>query len=98
MKTLGMAIRRLSQQSLALAFFVAVALPRLAWAQIDSASTSSSASHASSTTTTVTETTDFVSDWRFWALLGAVLLVILIIAMSRGRSGPDRVDHTTVVR
>jgi hypothetical protein len=97
MKTLGLAIRRLSQQSLALAFFVAVALPRLAWAQIDSASTSASHS-AASTTTTTTETTDFVSDWRFWALLGAVLLVILIIAMSRGRSGPDRVDHTTVVR
>ena len=97
MKTLGLAIRRLSQQSLALAFFVTVALPRLAWAQIDSASTS--ASHSSNTvTTTTTETTDFVSDWRFWALLGAVLLVILIIAMSRGRSGPDRVDHTTVVR
>jgi len=97
MKTLGTAIHRLSQKSLALAFFVAVALPRLAWAQIDSASTSASHSSASTTTTT-TETTDFVSDWRFWALLGAVLLVILIIAMSRGRSGPDRVDHTTVVR
>ena len=96
MKTLGTAIRRLSQQSLALAFFVAVALPRLAWAQIDSAS--SSASHsATSTTTTTTETADFVSDWRFWALLGAVLLVILIFAMSRGR-GSDRVDHTTVVK
>ena len=97
MKTLGLAIRRLSHQSLALAFFVAVALPRLAWAQIDSATTSASHS-ASSTTTTTTESVDFVSDWRFWALLGAVLLVILIIAMSRGRSGPDRVDHTTVVR
>jgi hypothetical protein len=97
MKTLGLAIRRLSHQSLALAFFVAVALPRLAWAQIDSATTSASHSATSSTTTT-TESVDFVSDWRFWALLGAVLLVILIIAMSRGRSGPDRVDHTTVVR
>ena len=96
MKTLGLAIRRLSHQSLALAFFVAVSLPRLAWAQLDSASTS--ASHSATTPTTTTETADFVSDWRFWALIGAVLLVILIIAMSRGRSGPDRVDHTTVVR
>ena len=96
MKTLGLAIRRLSHRSLALAFFVAVALPRLAWAQIDSATTS--ASHSATSTTTTTESVDFVSDWRFWALLGAVLLVILIIAMSRGRSGPDRVDHTTVVR
>lgn len=100
MKTLSLAIRRLSHQSLALAFFVAVALPRLAWAQIDSATTSAShsATSATSTTTTTTEPADFVSDWRFWALIGAVLLVILIIAMSRGRSGPDRVDHTTVVR
>ena len=97
MKTLGLALRRLSHQSLALAFFVAVALPRLAWAQIDSATTSASHS-ATSTTTTTTTPADFVSDWRFWALIGAVLLVILIIAMSRGRSGPDRVDHTTVVR
>ena len=96
MKTLGLAIRRLSHRSLALAFFVAVALPRLAWAQIDSATTS--ASHSATSTTTTTESVNFVSDWRFWALLGAVLLVILIIAMSRGRSGPDRVDHTTVVR
>jgi type II secretory pathway component PulF len=90
MNALGLAIRRLSQHGLALAFFVAVALPRLAWAQIDSSSHSSSA-----TTTTTTESTNFVSDWRFWALLGAVLLVILIIALSRGR---DRGDRTTVVK
>ena len=90
MNHLGPAIRRLSQHGLALAFFVVVALPALAWAQIDSSSHSSSA-----TTTTTTESTDFVSDWRFWALLGAVLLVILIIVLSRGR---DRGDRTTVVK
>ena len=90
MNHLGPAIRRLSQRGLALAFFVGVALPALAWAQIDSSSHSSSA-----TTTTTSQTTDFVSDWRFWALLGAVLLVILIIALSRGR---DRGDRTTVVK
>ncbi len=94
MNQMGLAVRGLCKHSLALAFFVAVSLPALAWAQIDSASTS--ASHSSATTTTTTETTDFVSDWRFWALLGAVLLVILIIAMSRGRG--DRVDRTTVVK
>jgi hypothetical protein len=77
---------------LALAFFMAVSLPTLAWAQIDSASTSHS---STATSTTTTETTDFVSDWRFWALLGAVLLVILVIAMSRGRGEGDR---TTVVK
>ena len=88
MKQFGLAIRRLCEHSLALAFIVAVALPSLAWAQIDSSRTS-----ASHTSTTTTETTDFVSDWRFWALLGAVILVILIIAMSRGRG-----DRTTVVK
>ena len=92
MNQMGLAVRGLCKHSLALAFFVAVSLPALAWAQIDSASTSTS--HSSATTTTTT--TDFVSDWRFWALLGAVLLVILIIAMSRGRG--DRVDRTTVVK
>ena len=93
MRHFGLALRRLCEHSVALAFFAVVALPSLAWAQIDSSSTS--ASHSSSaTTTTTTETTDFVSDWRFWALLGAVLLVILIIAMSRGKGG----DRTTVVK
>ncbi len=95
MDRLGKAIRRLCQRSLELAFFVAVAMPSLAWAQLDSARASASHS-ASSTTTTTTETANFVSDWRFWALLGAVLLVILIIAMSRGRG--DRGDRTTVVK
>jgi hypothetical protein len=92
MNRFGLAIRRLSQRGLALAFFVVVALPALAWAQ-DSVTTGTSSQ--TSTTTTVTETTDFVSDWRFWALLGAVLLVILIIALSRGRGDTDR---TTVVK
>lgn len=95
MNAMGLAIRKLSQHGLALAFFIVVALPSLAWAQIDSTTTSSGSHSASSTTTTTMETTDFVSDWRFWALLGAVLLVVLIIAMSRGR---DRADHTTVVK
>ena len=92
MNKLGLAIRRLSQHGLALAFFMAVSLPTLAWAQIDSASSSHT---STSQTTTTTETTDFVSDWRFWALLGAVLLVILVIAMSRGKGEGDR---TTVVK
>jgi hypothetical protein len=92
MNRFGLAIRRICERGWALAFFAIVAVPRLAWAQIDSSS--SSQSH-SSTTTTVTESTDFVSDWRFWALLGAVLLVILIIALSRGRGDTER---TTVVK
>lgn len=91
MNRFGLAVRRLYQRGMALAFFVVVALPTLAWAQ-DSATTSTS---SQTSTSTVTETTDFVSDWRFWALLGAVLLVILIIALSRGKGDGDR---TTVVK
>ena len=94
MRSSSPAMVRLGRSSLALGFFLVVSLPVLAWAQIDSATTS--ASHSSTTTTTTTETANFVSDWRFWALLGAVLLVILIIAMSRGRSEP--IDRTTVVK
>ena len=94
MNRLTLAIRRLPQRGVALAFFLVAGLPSLVWAQIDSSTTSQS-SQSSTTTTTVTETADFVSDWRFWALLGAVLLVILIIAMSRGRGDTER---TTVVK
>lgn len=93
MNHIGPAVRRLSQHGMALGFFLAVSLPALAWAQVDSASTS--ASHSATTTTTTTETSNFASDWRFWALLGAVLVVILIIVMSRGRG--DR-NSTTVVK
>jgi hypothetical protein len=93
MKSPSPAVARLGRHALALGFLFAVSLPALAWAQIDSARTSANHSASSSTTTTTTDTATFVSDWRFWALLGAVLLVILIIAMSRGRG-----DRTTVVK
>jgi hypothetical protein len=94
MKPLSLAMARLGRSSLALGFLLVASLPALAWAQIDSATTS--ASHSTATSTTTTVTANFVSDWRFWALLGAVVLVILIIAMSRGRSAP--VDRTTIVK
>jgi len=95
MDRLSKAIRKLGGRGLAMVFFVVVLMPTLAWAQLDSASTSQH-SQSATTTTSTTEPADFVSDWRFWALLGGVLLVILIIAMSRGRS--DRVDRTTVIK
>jgi hypothetical protein len=96
MDRLGKAIRKVGGRGLALAFFVVVLMPTLAWAQLDSATTSSQHSQSATTTTTsTTEPANFVSDWRFWALLGGVLLVILIIAMSRGR---DRGDRTTVIK
>jgi len=76
---------------LALAFFAAVTLPTLAWSQD---STGSASSHTSTTTTTTT-TAPFVSDWRLWAAVGALLLVILIIAVSRGKGSGDT---TTVIK
>ena len=50
-----------------------------------------------STSTTTTETTSaasWTSDWRIWALVGVVVLVILVIALTRGRGG----SNTTVVK
>lgn len=55
-------------------------------------STSVSTSHTSVTTSTSSE---FVSDWRLWALVGAVVLIILIIALTRRGSGGDT---TTIVK
>ncbi|HYJ33627.1 MAG TPA: hypothetical protein VE326_10450 [Candidatus Binatia bacterium] len=55
-------------------------------------STSVSTSHTSMTTSTSSE---FVSDWRLWALVGAVVLIILIIALTRRGSGGDT---TTIVK
>jgi len=55
-------------------------------------SSSVSTSHTSVTTSTSSE---FVSDWRLWALVGAVVLIILIIALTRRGSGGDT---TTIVK
>ena len=46
------------------------------------------------TTSTTTSTESWVSDWRIWALVGAVVLVILVIALTRGRGE----SNTTVVK
>lgn len=54
-------------------------------------SSSVSTSHTSVTTSTSSE---FVSDWRLWALVGAVVLIILIIALTRRGGG----DSTTIVK
>ena len=83
---------RVWERSLALAFFAMVTLPTLAWSQVDS---SSASSHSSQTTTTTTMTAPFISDWRLWAGVGALLLVILIIAVSRGKGSGDT---TTVIK
>jgi len=64
-----------------------------ALAQDSSLTTQSSGSSASSTTTTTTTTTDWISDWRLWAVVGAIVLVILVIALTRGKG-----DSTTIVK
>lgn len=48
------------------------------------------------TSSSVTSTTssEFVTDWRLWALVGAVVLIILIIALTRRGGG----DTTTIVK
>jgi ABC-type phosphate transport system permease subunit len=54
-------------------------------------SSSTSTSHSSVTTSSSSE---FISDWRLWALVGAVVLIILIIALTRRGGG----DTTTIVK
>jgi type II secretory pathway component PulF len=66
----------------------ALVAPAAAFAQ-DSVITSTS-----ETSVTTSTTSEFVSDWRLWALVGAVILVILIIALTRRGGG----DTTTIVK
>jgi len=65
----------------------------LVLAQDSSLTSQSSSGGASSTTTTTTTTTDWISDWRLWAVVGAIVLVILVIALTRGKG-----DSTTIVK
>jgi hypothetical protein len=64
-----------------------------AFAQPDSSVTSTSGSSA--TTTTTTSSSVWISDWRLWAVVGAVLVIILVIALTRGKGDADR---TTIVK
>jgi hypothetical protein len=49
---------------------------------------------AQTTTTTSETTTDWISDWRLWAVVGALLVIVLVIALTRGRDS----DRTTIVK
>ena len=69
-------------------------LVQRAFAQ-DSSVTTGNTSSSATTTTTTTTSTEWISDWRLWAVIGAVLVVILVIALTRGRSDSDR---TTIVK
>jgi len=65
----------------------------LALAQDSSLTSQSSSGGSASSTTTTTTTTDWISDWRLWAVVGAIVLVILVIALTRGKG-----DSTTIVK
>ncbi|HLQ66548.1 MAG TPA: hypothetical protein VK123_04860 [Candidatus Limnocylindrales bacterium] len=83
MKRFGLATHRMARTALALVLLAFGAIP--AWAQTGDVSV---------TTHETTSTSTWTSDWRIWALGGAVVLLILILALSRGRGG----SNTTVVK
>lgn len=88
MKRFGLTLYRRVTTGLMAASIALSAFPALAQ---DSTSTSTSQTSTSMTTTTSSE---FVTDWRLWALVGAVVLIILIIALTRRGGG----DTTTIVK
>ena len=69
-------------------------VPVLAASALAQDNTSTSGTSATTTTTT-TSTSEWVTDWRLWAIVGAVLVVILIIALTRGRGEGG---STTIVK
>ena len=86
MKRFGLTLYR--RVSLGLAAAATALFVPSAFAQ-DSSSVSTS-----HTAVTTTSSSEFVSDWRLWALVGAVVLIILIIALTRRGGG----DSTTIVK
>lgn len=87
MKRVGLSLRRWWQHGLMISLLALAAVP--AWAQQGGGGTD-----VSVTTTETTSTDTWVSDWRIWALVGVVVLVVLVIALTRGRGG----SNTTVVK
>ena len=85
MKRIGLAMNHVYQTGL-MVVLALCAIP--AWAQDQGGGTD-----VSVTTSETTTSTSWTSDWRIWALVGAVVLEIRVIALSRGRS-----DSTTVVK
>lgn len=88
MKRCGIAIHRMWQTALMVSLLTLVGAP--AWAQQGGGS----GSDVSVTTTETTTAAPWTSDWRIWALVGVVVLVVLVIALTRGRGG----SNTTVVK
>jgi len=83
MRRFGLAIRNLFQTGLMVSLLALGAVPALA-----------QQGDVSVTTSETTTSTSWISDWRIWALVGAVVLILLIIALTRGRGG----SNTTVVK
>lgn len=69
-------------------------LAATALAQDGGTGTTNNGSSATTTTTTTTSS-EWITDWRLWAIVGAVLVVILILALTRGRSEGG---STTIVK
>lgn len=92
MKRCALAVHRLGH-SLWMALLLAlVGVP--AWAQQGGGGGGNGDVSVSTTTTETTSAASWTSDWRIWALVGVVVLVILVIALTRGRGG----SSTTVVK
>ena len=92
MKPFRLGLQALHTMILASGFGLLSAVQCLA--QDSSTTSQSSGGVTSSTTTTTTTTADWVSDWRLWAVVGAIVLVILVIALTRGRGD----GSTTIVK
>jgi hypothetical protein len=90
MKRFGLALYRRICIGLMAASWTLLA-PAVRAQDSSSVTTGAATSHSAVTTTT---TSEFVSDWRLWALVGAVVLIILIIALTRRGGG----DSTTIVK
>jgi hypothetical protein len=95
MNRFGSAINRLFQLGLMLSMLTLVALPAMALqgggGGEGGGGTGTDVSVSTSETTT---TSSWITDWGIWAIVGAVVLIALIIALTRGRGG----DSTTVVK
>jgi hypothetical protein len=91
MKRCNLAIRRTWQTIMMVSLLALVGVP--AWAQ-----QGGGGGGGSDVSVTTSETTSmdssWTSDWRIWALVGVLVLVVLVIALTRGRGG----SSTTVVK
>ena len=93
MERFGLALRRFWQAGFMVSLLALTAVP--AWAQQGGGGGEvGGGGSVTSTTTETTSAASWTSDWRIWALVGVVVLVVLIIALTRGRGG----SSTTVVK